>query len=293
MIRKIFNLNTISVTGWFIGVLGLVTSFYFYYESVKAREPYFLTAESAVPLTEIFDTGKQTTKRSNQISVFWRTNENKMTEITGNIYVLRVYFWNNGKESIKQENLLSPMTIFSENPANRLLSANLIKASRPEINAVKISQNGKENSINFQFRILEQKEGFCAQIIYVGHSDHKIKFRGEIEGVTQVTTDNRSSILTRTAIGIGLLIAIFVIGAIVVLGFLFLFYKTVLQILRLLFRLFKKKLFARWHKSVKKNPEALFSITMILGAIIMLVHMLATRLPIESASIPESIRIEK
>ena len=87
-----------NILGW---VVGVAVSFYFYFESIKEREPTFIIDPLRPVLIDkdllankplnIFDTSGQA--------------------INDNVSVITFYFFNQGRESIKRENILEPIRI--------------------------------------------------------------------------------------------------------------------------------------------------------------------------------------
>lgn len=172
--------NWLSIVSLLIGLIGIYLGYYFYEESQSNREPSFLNSESAELFVSNDNIG---TKNFTIIS-------NKTGKpIKDKIYTQELTFWNNGKLSIRRENILKPLTIkYPEHV--EILEANIIESSRNEITTPSITINNTENSISINFEILEQEDGVKIRTIYSGKSPENPKIDGAIESVKRISTND-------------------------------------------------------------------------------------------------------
>ncbi len=292
MKKKILKSNLFTLSGWLIGVISFGFAVYTYLDSIKKREPQFSLSEKGISLTDTFKGTDTPSKKTSRLSVFWQETNQTRKEVTGNVYLTRFYFWNDGKEAIKSENILSDLEITTSNPKVQILEANIIKTSRPEINRVTASFDNKRNSLKINFRILEQGDGFSGQIIYSGGEIHGLTFKGHIEGVPRVNTDHNANVIVRTIIGIVLiLLAVALALAALFLAFL-ISRRLILNIIRLLFSWSHSKAIARWHFAISRDPKRIIDFFMYIIVGTALLKVASQNTLISVASIPESIKLD-
>lgn len=169
--------TTEKTINYSIGILGIILSAYFYYDSLRERAPTFIVDPI---VSTIID---RELVKDNPLKIL----NSKGIEITQDVNVLTFYFFNQGNESIKSENILSDLRLSL--PVNcEILDYKILKVSRDVSNIKLLKKDSAKNSISIQFKILEKSDGFTGQIIYVGAKENKLVLRGEIEGVRQVST---------------------------------------------------------------------------------------------------------
>ena len=103
--------------------------------------------------------------------------------IKGDVSSARIYFWNQGRQSIVPGHVLKDLKI---NIADaEILDFRVLSQSRPEILQASLSRDPEdgEHALIMSFQILEENDGFCAQINYEGKRDTQITLSGAIEGV--------------------------------------------------------------------------------------------------------------
>lgn len=105
----------------------------------------------------------------------------------GNITAIQIAIWNNGKESIRQQNILEAVVIISD-PSVPILEVTITKQSRDVIgftvdNSPQCLANG---TVPISWQILEHNDGASVQLIYVGADDINFHLEGIIEGIQEV-----------------------------------------------------------------------------------------------------------
>lgn len=111
--------------------------------------------------------------------------------IEGDVTSVRFYFWNNGREPIRRENILNPIVVFLSDKSGEILDYRLLSLSRPEvINAtVERNEHDPKTSVKISFRILEKYDGFTGQLLYSGDPNANLIIKGVIEGVKEIETN--------------------------------------------------------------------------------------------------------
>jgi len=158
--------------GYALGIIGIVLSIYFYEISKKERRPTFVIEPIR---TEIFNSKKL-------INSPIRIIKSDSQEIKRDLTIIRFYFYNKGKESIKKENILTQIRIKTD-PNTKIIDYKILKQARAinEVQLVPIDST----TIEIVFRILEFNDGFTGELLVEGNSQTDLKIGGIIEGSTE------------------------------------------------------------------------------------------------------------
>jgi len=165
----------LEITGYIVGIIGLILSIYFYEVSKKEREPTFITEPVR---TEIINSEKLV---NNPIKVLDSNGQILSRDLTS----VRFYFWNKGKEAIKPENLLENI-IISTGQGTRIVNYRILKEAR-KINGISL-KSVDSNSIGVNFKILEFNDGFTGELLIEGDSKAQISIKGTIEGANSISS---------------------------------------------------------------------------------------------------------
>lgn len=165
-LKKPFNL--VSTV---IAVFSILLSVYFYLESLQKREPYYLQH----PSSQIY----KKSVLSPKITVI----DDVGKPVIGDIHVLELSFWNNGKTSIEPSDVRTP--VFLEFPEGyRLLDRKIVKENKPAVTGFKISDIPPSETaaprVRLEWAHLDPGLGARLQFIYVGEARPKLKFKGDI-----------------------------------------------------------------------------------------------------------------
>ena len=160
--------------GHIIGILGILLGCFFYLRSLSDPE-----------LVYYVDPAKLTVVRAGQSSKIIVKIDGDTVE--RDVTAAQIYIWNKGEDSIRKENLLSPL-IISTGHKNPILDARIKNVSR-EIIGVEIDQseiNNDQSEINngklgLDWKILEQDDGFAIQLIYYGDENDAIMLSATVE----------------------------------------------------------------------------------------------------------------
>lgn len=162
-------------------LLGIGFSYYFYQLSKSEREPIFLIDPIRAPIID----SKTFPKTA------LRVVKGENTPIDGDITSIRFYFWNNGKEPIRKEHILSPILVSLSDKRGEILNYKLLSQSRPEVINATVERYDPDlkTSLKISFRILEKNDGFTGQVLYSGDPNANLIIKGVIEGVKEIGTN--------------------------------------------------------------------------------------------------------
>jgi len=156
-----------------VGLTGLSLGIYYHSQAVKVREPLYYVGNRAT----IVDGSVST---PSPIKVLYN---GKPVGESESVIATTVYFWNTGKQPIKPDDLLEPISI-QLGGSSEILETRLLRVTRDVTEFA--SSNKQENSesakhvVPISFRILEQNDGGAIQIIYAGKADAPITVAGTI-----------------------------------------------------------------------------------------------------------------
>lgn len=169
--------NILSVL---IGLLGIFLAIHFYQISKSKTELVFLIDPIRTILVDSSPLSEQP----------FRIEKLDGSELHGSISAIRFYLWNNGNQSIKPSNILSPIKILLEDENGQILDYKILKSSRSIINPRLIFDDTNQSELLLTFDILEQDDGITGQLIYEGELDTEIAIIGVIEGSKQIITNS-------------------------------------------------------------------------------------------------------
>jgi hypothetical protein len=199
-------------------LLGIGASAYFYLLSVERRSPVIAVESNR---TEIID-GESISEMP--IKVTRRNGE----QITSNLYSARVYFWNDGRQSIGSENVLKPLRIAVGGGNEGIIYHRIVSRSRSitelstkldSSQGLQISELGAPNHLLLDFRILEENDGGVIQILYTGSKSAEIRLEGVVENSERLGRIQKSVPLAAWGTAIGKILLILSGGIILLLLF--------------------------------------------------------------------------
>ena len=154
----------------------IVFGYYFLYIGNRERKPTFYIDPTR---TTILDKENA----ANAPLLMLKSNGDTILADVTSVYF---YFFNQGKETIKQENIYSPLKIVMGNHAE-ILDFKILKMSRP-VSGIQLTRDTTGNALGVDFKALEKDDGFVGQIIFEGNKNAIITLEGGIDGVKYFET---------------------------------------------------------------------------------------------------------
>jgi hypothetical protein len=102
-------------------------------------------------------------------------------EIKGDVTAAQVAIWNEGTESIRSENVLSPVRIVLRPPVP-ILEAKIRKVSRGVTGIGVDASSLSEGVLPVAWKILEHSDGAVIQLIFAGSTETDVAVEGTLEG---------------------------------------------------------------------------------------------------------------
>jgi hypothetical protein len=104
--------------------------------------------------------------------------------VNANVTAVQIAVWNDGKEPIRAEHVLSEILIRVGSP---ILEASVKKPTRA-LTGISLTDSRMQSGIvGLKWRILEEGDGAIIQLIYAGSPDCKIDVEGVVEGQRGIT----------------------------------------------------------------------------------------------------------
>jgi hypothetical protein len=101
--------------------------------------------------------------------------------IKSNVTSAYFYFFNQGNETIKQENIYSPLKVVLDK-GSQILDFKILKVAR-SVSGITLVRDTVGNSLGIDFKALEKDDGFIGQLIFEGNKNANISIEGGIDGV--------------------------------------------------------------------------------------------------------------
>lgn len=223
----------------------IVYGYYFLYVGYKLREPTFFVDPIR---TTILD-------KTNAADAPLTLLTAKGDTITSDVVSVYIYFFNQGEETIKLENVYAPLKVRLDT-SSRILDFKMIKSAR-KISGIEVMIDSTSEFLNITFRALEKDDGFVGQVIFAGNKDSQLYIEGGIDGAK----DFKSEIASVDPFYFMIALTIFLIAAYIFLIVYrdnpksvprFLFFFSMLPLLFLLLMLYRSTWFME-----DKVPETL------------------------------------
>lgn len=171
-LTRFFSNPTVGGLGTVVGVIGILIAIYFYFEQKEFRAlTYYLHPAKAIIV------------KADQASKLTATYDNN--PVKTDISVAQIAIWNQGKLSIRNNNILKPVVIYMAEK-KPILEASIRKLSRDVINLQLRTEEAQKGRISLSWQILEQNDGGIIQLIYAGGPDVDIRIDGVIEGQKEI-----------------------------------------------------------------------------------------------------------
>jgi hypothetical protein len=154
----------------------IVFGYYFLYIGNRERKPTFYLDPTR---TTILDK----TNAANAPLQLLKSNGDTIKADVTSVYF---YFFNQGSETIKGENVYEPLKIVLKDKAE-ILDFKLLKVTRP-VSGIKLTRDTTRNTLSINFKAMEKDDGLVGQIIFEGNKDAYITLEGGIDGVKYFET---------------------------------------------------------------------------------------------------------
>lgn len=148
----------------------IVFGYYFLYVGDKEREPTFYVDPNRTVIidkTNIADAPLQLLKANHDT-------------VDADVTSVYFYFFNQGKETIKRENIYSPLKVRVTD--SEILYFKVLKTAR-ELSGIKVIKDTVDNSLQLDFSALDKDDGFAAQIIFEGDKESVVMIEGGVDRV--------------------------------------------------------------------------------------------------------------
>lgn len=157
-------------------VITLVFGYYFLYVGIRERRPTFYVDPTR---TVILD-------KKNAANAPIQLLKSNGDTIYSDVTSIYFYFFNQGQETIKHENIYSPLKIVLSDSAE-ILDYKVLKVAR-SVSGIEVTQDTIGNSLDINLKALEKDDGFVGQIIFEGNKNASVGIEGGIDGVKYFET---------------------------------------------------------------------------------------------------------
>jgi hypothetical protein len=167
-IFEFFQNNPIlNIVFLILAVIGVLATIYFYFKSVRKKEPTF----SIRSINLVKD----------KINKIKGLEIKYQEEKINNLSISKIAFYNNGKETIKTTDVASKDKIRIEtNDENKILDSDIIFEKNKANN---FNLKLKKNIVEIDFDYFDYGEGIVIQVVHTGKSSQDLTINGSIHGV--------------------------------------------------------------------------------------------------------------
>jgi hypothetical protein len=169
---RFFSNPVVGIIGSLASIAGIFLAIYFYMDAKVVPElTYFVNPAKAV-------IGKP--GQMNRITVLV-DKDTLRTEVSA----VQVAFWNRGKQTIKTNNVLKSLVIYTEH-GEPILETTIRKMSRDVVGVGLNQSMMARGRITVSWDILERNDGGVIQLIYAGGPDVPIRAECVLEGQSKI-----------------------------------------------------------------------------------------------------------
>jgi hypothetical protein len=166
-VKNFFSNPLVGFMGSVASLIGVALSVYFYSLSRETPELVYSVYPERTTILLANETPKLEAIYSENV-------------ISTDISSAQVAFWNRGTKAIKRDNIIKPVTFYTEK-STPILAATINKRSRDAIQLILNKEDIANGRITVSWNILEQNDGAIIDLIYEGDHNIKIFVDGDIE----------------------------------------------------------------------------------------------------------------
>src|SRR5438309_549329 len=182
MLWRFFSNPVVGIVGSLASIISVPLAIFFYAQSVATRDVVY----AVYPVRTSLVRGE----RPSDLRV-----EFKGQSISGSdVIAVQVGVWNEGRLSVRRENVLRPLELVLTPPA-AVLQASVVRPSR-DVAGLRLSDDAeslKRGRVAVHFKILERGDGATVQLIYAGPRETGVELAGVVEGQRAVRNLSPSS----------------------------------------------------------------------------------------------------
>ena len=168
LIRFFANHPAVGALGSIASVVGLFLAVYFFAIGYVSRELVYFVHPTKAVVVQAGQTSRLDISLDGSL-------------VSQDVTAAQVAIWNEGRQSIRSENMLNPLVIRT-GMQNPILEARVRKMSRDIIDLNVETDEAENGELRVNWKILEQHDGGILQIIFFGDTDTEITAAAIVEG---------------------------------------------------------------------------------------------------------------
>jgi hypothetical protein len=153
-LRKIKKFISHSITGFFIGIIGIILAIYFYFSGIKEPKILFLVHPVRTPIVQV--------GRLSDLSVSFRGKP-----VNGDLTAVQFAIWNSGRAPVRHEDILKPIVLVASNCP--IYEVTIRNVSRDVVGFQLLTNDLALGRLGFDWKILEHNDGASIQVLYGGN----------------------------------------------------------------------------------------------------------------------------
>jgi hypothetical protein len=152
------------MSGWLVGLIGLIATIYFYFAALEKPELTYYVRPDRTALVAVGDTPDLL------ISYKGRT-------LSSSVSAAQITIWNAGKRPIRREDVLTPFVI-SMGENHPILTAKVVAVTSPVLDFRVDDSLSAKGLLKLDWRVLEHNDAAQIQVIYEGDTASPITVSG-------------------------------------------------------------------------------------------------------------------
>lgn len=184
---EFFNNNPLlNAFSLFLAILGIIFTIYFYFKSKKVRIPiYILRTVNLV---------RENVQKIDTVNILYAGNK------VNNLSITKIAFWNDGKETINNNDVAKNNSIRLEIDKNFIFLDAKIIYQKNLSNGFSISISNENKHIDINFDYFDFEEGIVLQVFHTGNDSDDISLVGQVKSVKKIHRKDYASTFIPTYI---------------------------------------------------------------------------------------------
>ena len=172
---RFFGNPTVGIIGSSASVISVGLTVFLYLGSTTSRNLVYFVAPVKTAVARVEQSSRITVQVDN-------------VHITRDVTAAQIAIWNNGKESIREENLLgSGFLSVKTGPEHPIIDAKVLEVSREKVVKLDLDSSDIDNGrLGVKWAILEKDDAALLQLIYFGDEETPITVSADVQKPSQV-----------------------------------------------------------------------------------------------------------
>ena len=196
-VMRFFSNPAVGIIGSSASVISVGLTVFLYLGNTTSRDLVYFVAPVKTAVARVGQSSRITIQVDDE-------------HITRDVTATQIAIWNNGKESIREENLLgSGFLSVKTGPEHPIIDAKVLEVSRDEVVQLELDSSDIDNGrLSVKWAILEKDDAALLQLIYFGDEETPITVSADVQRPSQVRTLETKKVLNYLVVVLLLLVGV-------------------------------------------------------------------------------------